>query len=191
MICSVMPPLSQTARRRFRRRPDRPATHRRFDRRVGGRGQGVLHLHGFEHGERLAALHLVAGLHQHLDDLARHRRDDAIRRLAAMLRRFERIEWLEREGLACAHHRDRRRSRAAADGCRSLPDHRAARQSACRRPRNSTTCRAAPAKTEAVARIPRIGALGICLIGRQTAPRPRECRSPARYAARVRRCGGR
>ena len=49
------------------------------DRAVAAGAQLVLHLHRFDHDERLARADRVAGLDQHADDLARHRRHEALR----------------------------------------------------------------------------------------------------------------
>ena len=49
------------------------------DRPVAAGAQLVLHLHRFDDDDRLARADRVAGVDEHPDDLARHRRHDALR----------------------------------------------------------------------------------------------------------------
>ena len=72
------------------RRPAPPARGARPPCRPSGLLQLVLHLHRLDDDERLARLHLVAGLHEHLHDLARHRRGDGLLPLDRELRRAAR-----------------------------------------------------------------------------------------------------
>src|SRR5215472_10961441 len=59
---------------------------------VCGRHDRMLHLHGLEHKERLAAPHPLTRPRRHLDDLARHRRREPPARGVELRLRLERID---------------------------------------------------------------------------------------------------
>jgi uracil-xanthine permease len=78
-----------------------------LDRPIGRRGQRVLHLHGFEHQQRLALAHRVARLDPQIDDLARQRRAHhrVGRRRRLVLRNIERIDQAQAAALAIHEQR--------------------------------------------------------------------------------------
>src|SRR2546425_829879 len=85
---------------------------------VVGRGDGVLHLHGGEDGERLLCLHLLALLRAYLDDGSRHRREQRLpllRAMTAMRGRCHVRRPAAFQAIALPSEHDQRRARLSLD----------------------------------------------------------------------------
>src|SRR3954466_1152059 len=87
------------------------------DRTCAGGPELVLHFHGFDDNQRLAGVHRVTLVDQHLYDLARHWRDDALRTAAlhCLIFSARTAAAIERDGdgrgADADHHLSRRRIR--------------------------------------------------------------------------------